>query len=377
VLYVWLDTSLAQYGGLEGSAFPVQWRAFLAVCILIGGLWKPVVGYALFVAAVAYPLYLISVYVMALSLAVLILTAPLAARNLPLALMVIAAPLVAPIHLTPVLPFLFGLLSSTASPGGWDRATGTIAGGLCALWLKICAGMSGFTTDLWYVNGWSPQIAPLYERYHTANSLQTLVQLLEPLTASVEDSAATVLLFNLLQVCAWACAAYLVGAIRDVLLLRKMGSAGRGSAWTSVLSLVPGIVVIWAGYVVVPSWLQVPGPRWLDPLWLPAQVVLAAAVAIGVDGLLRYLRQPLLARQQPVRVAVPSAASWRQKKRPHRASGSRARSGGRPEQAKTARIIGGAEAQSTGVGDRRTGGDSPTIRGRREGEDDIIMIELD
>jgi hypothetical protein len=375
VLYVWLDTSLAQYGELEGSTFPVQWRVFLAACILVGGLWKPVVGYALFVAAIAYPLYLISVYVMALSLAVLILTAPLAARHLPLALMVIAAPLVAPIHLTPVLPFLFGLLSSTASPGDWDRANATVAGGLCALWLKICAGMSGHTTDLWYVNGWSPQVAPVYERYHTANSLQTLVQLVEPLTASVEGSAATVLLFNLLQVCAWACAAYLVGAIRDVLLLRKMGSAGRGSAWTSVLSLVPGIVVIWAGYVAVPSWLQVPGPRWLDPLWLPAQVVLAAAVAIGVDGLLRYLRQPLLARQRPVRVAVPAAALRRQKKRPP--SGPQVRSRGRPEQGRKARIIGSAEAQPTVAGDQRTGGDSPASRGRREDEDDIIMIELD
>jgi len=382
-LYVLVDTGLARDVGLADSTFPVQWRIFLAACVFVGGMWRPVVGYALFVAAIAYPLYLISVYVMALALAVLILSAPLVAGHLPLALMVIGAPLVAPIHLTPALPFLFGLLSCATSPGEWRRASGTISAGLCALWLKLCAGMAGYTTDLWYINGWSPEIALVYGRFHAANSLQTLVQLVEPLMVGVDGSAATVLLFNLLQVCAWACAAYLVSAVRDVLLARKLGSAGRGSAWLSVLSLVPGVVAVWAGYVVVPSWLQVPGPRLLDPLWLPAQVVLAAAVAIGVDGLLRYLHQPLFVRQRSVRVAVPSASAGRQKGRGKKKGFEPGRSSVRSGQARSveragqARILGGDETRRSQVRDRRAGGDSPATKSRRDAEDDIIMIELD
>jgi hypothetical protein len=308
---------------------------------------------------------------MALALAVLILSAPLVARYLPLALIVIGAPVIAPFHLTPMLPLLLGLLSTGESPEGWGLASGTVSAGLCALWLKVCAGMSGYTTDLWYVNGWTLDIAPVYERFHTANSLQALVRLVEPLTSSAEVSAATILLFNLLQVCAWACAAYLVGAVRDLLLSRHIGRAGRGSAWTSVLSLVPGVIVVWAGYVAVPSWLQVPGPRWADPLWLPAQIVLAAAMAVGISGLLRYLRQPLLSRPQAVRVSVPSASRSNR----GRAGKGRARNGSSTAP-KRARIIGRDSVLQSQAAKKKTGGDSPS-KGRRDGESDIIMIELD
>ena len=157
-------------------------------------------------------------------------------------------------------------------------------------------------------------MAPVYDRFHAADSLQTLVQLIEPFTVQDGGSTSTVLLFNLLQVLAWAAAAYVVAAVRDILMLRKLGRAGWGSAWTSVLSLVPGVVVIWAGYVAVPSWLQMPGPRWLVPLWLPAQVVLAGAMALGIDGLLRHLQQPMMARQRTVPVALPSRKARRRRR---------------------------------------------------------------
>ena len=314
VLYLLVDAGIGARAGLDGGALPVQWRMVLAACIFLGGLFNPIVAYAAFVAAVAYPLYLISIYVMALALAVLILASPLAARYLPLALMLVGAPLLAPVHLTPVVPLLFGLWASQEPLGHWGRAGSAVAGGVCALWLKICAGMSGFVVDLWLINGWSMSVAPVYDRFHAADSLQTLVQLIEPFTVQDGGSTSTVLLFNLLQVLAWAAAAYVVAAVRDILMLRKLGCAGWGSAWTSVLSLVPGVVVIWAGYVAVPSWLQMPGPRWLVPLWLPAQVVLAGAMALGIDGLLRHLQQPMMARQRTVPVALPSRKARRRRR---------------------------------------------------------------
>jgi hypothetical protein len=368
-LYALLDTSLARYAGLEGSPFPVQWRIFLALCILVGGLWKPLVGYALFLAAIAYPLYLISIYVMALALAVLILTAPLAAHYLPLALAIVAAPLLAPLHLTPVLPLLFGLW---AAIGGWGHAEAALSGGLVALWLKLCAGLSGGPVDLWYVNGWSAEIAPLYERLHAANSLQTLAHIAAPFITDPVQNAATALLFNVLQVLAWTFAAQAVAATRDLLLSRKIGRAGQGGAWTSVLCLVPGLVLIWAGYVVAPSWLQVPGARWLEPPWLPAQIVLVGAVALGVDGLLRYLRQPLSASQPAVRVAVPPAApqrrrrTWQKRRRAPTTGGV-----GRDASQVASRILGGNGENSQAPADSRGN------KRRRDVQDDIIMIELD
>lgn len=284
LLYTLCDASI--------GAFPSQWRVVLAAFIFVGGLCRPVVAYVAFVAAVAYPLYLVSIYVMALALAALVLSALAIAvyaerGALSLALWILCAPLLAPVNLTPLLPLLAGLW--------WGGLGGAIGGGLAALWLKVCAGMSGYSPGLWPINGWTMTLDPLYERFHAANSLQTLVRLAGPLGAGT----GTVALFNLLQVFAWAAAGYVVGSMLDTLHARR---AGRASGWLvarsgastlAALSLGPGLLLVWVGYVVLPSWLQIEGPRWFDPLWLPAQVVWAGFVAWCLDGILRYLQQPV------------------------------------------------------------------------------------
>lgn len=371
LLYFLIDAGVAGTAGLEGPPFPIEWRIVLAACIWIGGLWKPVIAYGLFVAAVAYPLYLISIYVMALALAVLILSALLAGRHLALTWLVLAAPLLAPLHLTPMLPLLFGLWSGGLLGGGWSLGGGLVAAGLCALWLKLCAGMTGSPVDLWTINGWAMQSAPLYERFHTADSLQTLRLLVDPLVSNPPGRPAIVLLFHLLQVLAWVAAAYGVGAVYDLLCARRAGGTGAWGMRTTILSLAPGLVAIWAGYVAVPSWLQVPGPRWLDPAWLPAQVVLAGAMALGLDGLLRYLQQPLPIRQRPIRVSVPAAAAPRRSRRPWRwpfrtAQKVQAVPGQRETPGTTA-----AREQATGAA-----GSTQAGEGQR-GQDGIIMIDLD
>ena len=314
-LYVLCDVAV--------QAFPVQWRATLAACIAIGGLYRPVVAYAMFTAAIAYPLYMVSVYLMALALAALILSWLVAARLsvgsggggarsvrthghdmwCRMALLIVAAPLVASVHLAPVLPLLAGLW--------WGGTGGAIVGGMAALWLKVCAGIAGSPIDLWQVSGWSvgSALAALYERFHTANSLQTLVWLARPL---VEDrlgvvDASLMLLFNLLQVIAWAAAGYAVGALalrtRSLAIYRAASGCKQRlksllrevAASATLLSLGPGLWLIWAGYVAVPSWLQIEGPRWFVPRSLPAQVVWAGAVAWALDSLVQYLRRPVIA----------------------------------------------------------------------------------
>jgi hypothetical protein len=341
--------SEAVYAYVEAGALPTEWQVLVAGLILIGGLWKPAVGYVAFVVAISYPLYLVSIYVMALALAVLILAAPViairgAARHgtptpgtltlwgiLSLAAWILYAPTLAPWSLTPLVPLLAGLL--------WGDVGGLLGGGLGALWLKVRAGMSGQSPDLWAVNDWSPSFAPLYDRYHGANSLQTVFRLVEPLwargTTAEGTPGAAFLLLNVVQILAWAGAGYAVGALLDVMLMRRSGARGGepgergpyagsaygssvyggpvyggraygapvsftwGEALLSALSLGPGMFLIWAGYVVVPAWLGLPGPHWLEPLWLPAQILRAGVIAWCVASFFRYLDRPL----------VP--ASWR------------------------------------------------------------------
>lgn len=308
------------------GAFSSQWRIVFAACIFVGGLFKPALAYAAFILAIAYPLYLISIYVMALALAALILSVPLVAfgpsglrtvrgvgtmspseAKLSMALMVVGAPLLAPIHLASILPLLAGLW--------WGGTAGAVVGGLAAVWLKICASMSGASADLWRINGWSLSYASIYARFHAANSLQTVVRMFGPL---VSDSVAFVeghltylsgsgsplfpgaaLLFNLLQTLSWAVAGYAVGVL--------MGWLRRDRGWRAALSMGPGTLSIWMGYVAVPTWLRVDGPRWADPRWLPVQVVLASVVAWGLDGLVGYLAQPIVPGQRQVGPARSSA----------------------------------------------------------------------
>jgi hypothetical protein len=266
--------------------------------------WRPVAGYAAFIVAVAYPLYLVSIYVMALALAFLVLAAPLMALYaeqgvLYLALLVLLTVQLAPLHLAPLVPLLIGL---------WWRGAGSwIGGGMAALWLKLSAALSGHSTDLWLLYGWRMRAEPVYERFHVANSMQTVALLLQPFGIDLAPlvrgaalggelaypvSPGLYVLFNLLQVCAWVAAAFAVSAVLDHLTVRWAGQNRAGAR--TALSLLPGLVLVWVGFVALPIWLGVDGPRWLDPPWLVAQTVWLGIVAWACDGLLRYLRRPVV-----------------------------------------------------------------------------------
>ena len=298
----WLRVSLQD--GSEGvSLLPPQWRVVLAALILALGLWRPLAGYAAVIVAIAYPLYLVSIYVMALALAVLVLLAPVMAvyedRGVVfLALLVLMTVVLAPAHLAPVVPLLIGL---------WWKGVGSwIGGGLAALWLKLCAGMGGHAVDLWSVFGWQMRGAAVYQRFHTANSLQTVAYLVQPfgirLTSLAPEAglaagpgypvpAGLWILVNLLQVLAWAAAAFAVSAVMDRLSLRWAGKGRAGAR--AALGLLPGIVLVWAAFVAVPAWLGVAGPKWFDPPWLVMQIVWIGLVAWCLDALLRYLHRPV------------------------------------------------------------------------------------
>jgi hypothetical protein len=305
VFYSGVEPWVRAQGAADVPVFPPQWRVVLTALVFLLCLWKPVAGYAAFIVAMAYPLYLVSLYTMALVLAALILLAPVMAIYedrgvLFLALLVLSTPVLAALHLAPLVPLLAGLW--------WEGAGSWIGGGAAALWLKLCAGVAEGPVDLWQANGWTMTVGPLYERFHTANSLQTVLRVLQPLgvrlgrvplaqgielgaEAPYPAPAGVYILYNLVQVFTWAAAAYVVSAVLDRLYARRVG---RTRGWVlSVLSLGPGLLLIWAGYVALPYWLRMEGPGWFDPPRLPAQLVWVGLVAWGLDGLLHYLHRPL------------------------------------------------------------------------------------
>jgi hypothetical protein len=287
------------------SAFPGEWRLVLAALVFVLGVWRPVAGYAAFVVAVAYPLYLVSIYVMALALAVLVLLLPVMAAHaeqgvLFLTLLVFVTPLLAREGMAPLAPLLIGLW--------WQGSACWIGGGAAALWLKIVAGLTGHSVDLWQTNGWSMSGQAVYERFHAAGSLQTVLRVLEPLGLRLRRvplargielgaevqypvSAGMFVLYNLLQVLAWSAVAWTVSAALDRMQAQGMG---RGWGWgLSALSLGPGLLLVWAGYVAIPLWLQIEGPGWLEPRWLPLHILWVGVAAWLLDGLLRALHRPV------------------------------------------------------------------------------------
>jgi hypothetical protein len=265
---------------------------------------------------------------------------------LSLALLVLLTVPLAPLHLAPLVPLLIGLW--------WQGAGSWIGGGVAALWLKLSAALSGGSTDLWVLYGWRMRVGPVYERLHNANSLQTVALMLRPFgvdLAPLVGGAALVgeavypvspglyLLFNLLQVLAWAAAAFVVSAILDHLTTRWAGQNRAGVR--TALSLLAGLAVIWASFVALPAWLGLDGPQWLDPPWLIVQTVWLGLVAWTFDAFLRYLRRPVTfeasggaafsrgraeARRESARAPEPEAAEATLRE-PRQALG-RARGGG-------------------------------------------------
>jgi hypothetical protein len=411
-LFVLCERAVRSVPALEGSPLPAQWRAVLAAMVFVAGVWNPAAAYLAFMLAVAYPLYLISSPVMILGLAALLLFAPLVARArwgsvrrrrratgaetgvLFAALLILGAPLLASAGLAPVLPLLAGLW--------WGSAAGAATGGLSALWLKVCAGIAGHSVDLWAINGWAMPIAPIYERLHAADALQAMRHLVAPLhtdpagwltPVGSESSAllaagswgpgAQIALFNLLQVLAWTAAGTLAGAVREGLERRFAARSPSAIPWRTqllqgALSLGPALLALWAGYVAVPAWLQMSGARWFQPLWLPAAVMLAGLLAWSVDGMLRYVGQPLAEERtrRQVRVRQVGAGQVGAGKR----TASRAKSSGpAPWPSGAGRLSPeyGSSAQGAPVSPAAAPQNEGQAKPQGQDREGIIMIEID
>ncbi|MCP4514470.1 MAG: hypothetical protein GY824_04480, partial [Delftia sp.] len=215
------------------GAFPPEWRLFLAAILFLLGFASPEAAYVAFTFLISYPLYRISIYLAALLLAALILPSRWAMRNPGATVLILITPALLPWRLETAVPLLAGLW--------WGELTGALAGGLAALWLKLLAGMAGQPLDLTRLSGWMPAGGNIIERFNPLNSLNTLLELVNPFA----DTSQTLLL-HLLQILAWALAGYLAG-----LLVRRTWS-DRWRGWAPLLSAIPAGGMLWACYGLLP-----------------------------------------------------------------------------------------------------------------------------
>jgi len=318
------------------GAYPFEWELFLTAALFVVGLLWPWVAYAAFTFLVAYPLYRVSIYVAAIVLAALILTSRWAMRNLGAAVLVLLCPALLPWHLAATVPLLAGLW--------WGELAGALAGGLAALWLKLLAGMAGQPLNLAQLSGQPLASAHIIQRYSGFNSLQTLVELVNPFAGT-----SPALLLHVLQVLAWALAGYLAGWMTR----RTWSERWRG--WAPLLGLVPSGAALWGSVALLPALLGLPPAESTAPgddllLWVLASALLGAALR----RFYLYLRRPV--RRPSRRAARPDPRDPRPRRAP--ATGPSVARRGEAQQAFQWMASQGTPPAS-------------------DADDDIIMLEID
>jgi hypothetical protein len=197
----------------------------------------------------------------------------------------------------------------------WGAGSGMWVGGLAALWFKLLGGMSGLDIDLGILlfslrQPFDPStglragsaglnVNLIMERFHTANSLETLQRLVEPFAPS-----STVALSHLLQIFVWGLAGYLVGGMARRGWMEERGTLGR------VVCLMAGAVLFLAGTLWVPVWLELRPEDEVMAQVVPAAMdsLFAISVVALLDGCRRFLNRPLQRRTRRRRKRVLAPA---------------------------------------------------------------------
>ncbi len=256
--------------------FSSDWLWFIASGIIVAGLIAPVVGYVLFVLALAYPLYSISIYLAALALSILILLAFFVTHYFAALVLVLAIPLLVAFRITWAVPLFAGLW--------WAEWGGVLVGMGGAFWLKIFAGMCRVTPDLIQLSGQTLATSEMIDRFHTANSLQTLRWLTEPLAPDSQT-----LLLHILEILGWGLAGYGVGLMR-----RRMEGMPRRNLGL-LASMVVGFLGLGIGSLALPTAL---GLRQVSDLSISLLLNFliecgkSGIIVMGLYGVSRYLIRP-------------------------------------------------------------------------------------
>jgi hypothetical protein len=217
--------------------YPLNWVLVMGVAIAVLGIRWPLIAYIIAVAVMIYPIYIINLYLAVLFVAVSVLGHRLFVHYLGATILVLATPILAKYHLHWLVPILGGLW--------WGGVSGAWIGGMAAMWGKILGGMAGLNMDWLVMAGQMPKVEAIMSRFQGANSLETLLLLVEPFAAS-----SNVILYNLLQVVGWAVAGGFVGA----LAWRKW--VKYRTPWSILVLTAGGGLIMVATHLGLPYWLQ-------------------------------------------------------------------------------------------------------------------------
>lgn len=262
------------------AVYPSEWVTILLITTFVLGAREPAWGYLAATAVVLWPLWSLSPYLMALFLAVAVLARGIILDNLPWALLIIGAPLLAQGYVAALVPLAAGILAGP-TVGLWT-------GALSALWLKLFGGMVNLSPDLLTLNEHAVDGTALASRFADANSLETLRLLVAPFA-----SDSSVLLLHLLQIGTWAGAGYLAGRLRSSMLAER-------SPWGAVgAAAVAGAAVTWAGFYALPLWLDLTDVTVLTSTpWTHAGIALSATLSAALYACRHILRTPTTGRKR-------------------------------------------------------------------------------
>ncbi len=219
------------------SVYPRNWVWVIGMAIAVLGIRWPFVAYLVAVAVMIYPIYTINLYLAVLFLAISALGQRLFVHYLGATVLALATPALAEYHLHWLVPILGGLW--------WGGTSGAWIGGLAAIWGKILGGMAGLNLDWLVMAGQVPDAQVIITRFAGANSLDTLLLLIEPFAAT-----ANVILYHLLQVIGWAVAGGFVGA------LAKRKWVKYRTPWSILVLTAGGGLIMLATHLGLPYWLH-------------------------------------------------------------------------------------------------------------------------
>jgi hypothetical protein len=219
------------------KVYPDNWVLVIGAAIAIVAIRWPAIAYLLAVVVLLYPIYTINLYLAVLFLAISTLGHRLFVHYLGATTLVLATPLLAEYHLHWLVPILGGLW--------WGGKVGAWVGALAALWGKIIGGMAGLDIDWLTMAGTSTELELIATRFQEANSLETLLLLVEPFATT-----SSVILYNLLQVVGWAVAGGFVGSLAGRKWVRYR------TPWSILVVTAGGGIIMLAAHIGLPYWLR-------------------------------------------------------------------------------------------------------------------------
>ena len=268
------------------SVYPDKWLVVIGITIGILGVRWPAVAYITGVAVLLYPIYTINLYMAVLFIAFAALGHRVFIHHLGATALVLATPLLAEYHLHWLVPILGGLL--------WGGVVGAWVGALAAIWGKMLGGMAGMNTDWLLMAGQAPNAEMIATRFQDANSLNTLLLLVEPFA-----STSTLMLYHLLQVVGWTVTGAFVGGLASRTWVKYH------APWSIMVVTAGGGLIMLVTLVGLPYWLTEAKLN-MNIYQDPVAPLFSLVVAIVVGTAVYSIRESLDLPVAPKRVARKS-----------------------------------------------------------------------